>query len=396
MASEAGLRRSPLQGCHERLGAHFTTFAGWQLPLRYGSELAEHRAVRGAVGLFDLSHMAELAVTGPAAVGVLEAALVGAFDDLAVGRARYSLCCQEDGGILDDLVVYRFGPEELLVVANAANRLVVAEALAAAAEGRDAEVVDQSDEMALLALQGPSSATVLRRITSLTDGAVLAALPSYGCAEVELLGAGALVGRTGYTGEDGFECLVPSAVGPALFEAFLLAGRPEGLVPAGLAARDSLRLEAGMALYGNELSVEVTPDEAGLGRLVRLDKRADFTGRAVIERRRADPTEPRRRLVGLLGEGRRAGRHGYDVLDPGPGPDSGSEGPGERVRPIGMVTSGALSPTLGRPVAMAYVEAALAEPGRHLGIDVRGQLLACEVTHLPFYRRRRGGPGALS
>ena len=382
MVSDPPLRHTPLEAVHERLGARFTAFAGWRLPVRYGSELAEHHAVRRAAGVFDLSHMAELVVEGAAAATVVDATLVGSFAELAIGRARYSLCCEEGGGVVDDVVVYRTATDRFLVVANAGNRQPVAEALEAAAVGRPAAVVDRTDELALVAVQGPRAAEVVRRLATPAGAARVGGLAGYGCAEVELAGVPALVGRTGYTGEDGFECFVAAPAGAALFEAVLAAGRDDGVVPAGLAARDSLRLEAGMALYGNELSRDVHPDEAGLGRLVRLDKPAAFPGRPALDRRLADPAGPRRRLVGLVGNGRRAGRHGYAVV--------AADRPDQ---PVGRVTSGALSPTLGRPIAMAYVDAGQAAHGTQLEIDVRGDRSEVEVAPLPFYRRR-GADGA--
>ena len=382
---EEGLRRSPLDACHERHGARLVAFAGWRLPLRYGGELAEHHAVRHAAGVFDLSHMAELEVVGPEAAAALDAALVGWCSAVPVGRARYTVCCGEDGGILDDLVVYRTGAETFVVVANAANRSVVAVALAERAGPFRAEVVDRSDDTALVAVQGPAACRILERVVA----DPVSGLPTYGCAVLDVAGARALVGRTGYTGEDGFECFLPATAGSAVFEALLEAGAQDGAVPAGLAARDSLRLEAGMPLYGNELTREVTPDEAGLGRLVRDDKPGDYVGRAALARRRA--AGARVRLVGLVGEGRRAARHGYPVLDPD-GADAAT--PATSGRSVGEVTSGALSPTLGRPVAMAYVTPDLAAAGRGLAVDVRGEPSPYQVTDLPFYRRPRGGNGA--
>lgn len=372
--SEAAPRSSPLEACHERLGARFTEFAGWRLPLRYGSELAEHQAVRRAGGVFDLSHMAELAVTGPAAAAALDGALVGWFDPLPVGRARYTVCCADDGGVVDDLVVYRTDPTRFVVVANAANRAAVADALAAQVAGHDADLVDETDDTALVAIQGPVAATVLGRLVDGAAAASLGGLAPYGCTAVEVRGVPCLVGRTGYTGEDGFECFVPSEAGATVFDGLLEAGAPDGVVPAGLAARDTLRLEAGMALYGHELTRAVTPFEAGLGRLVRFDKPGDFVGRAALDDRRA--AGPRAVLVGLVGEGRRAAREGYRVVDPGdPAVD------------VGAVTSGALSPTLQRPVAMAYVRPDRARTGEQLLVDVRGDRAAYEVTALPFYCR---------
>ena len=388
---------SPLHDEHVALGAALTSFAGWQMPLRYTSDIAEHNAVRTAAGLFDLSHMGELEVTGPRAGEALDYALVGSLSALDVGRARYTMIVADDGGVLDDLVVYRLGLERFLVVANASNVAVVRDALhnrfatflhgdgVAPAEptvGADAELVvrlhDASLETALIAVQGPLAERI---VTSLVpDVDAVRALKYYAGLETTVDGVPALVARTGYTGEDGFELFVAADAAPALWRRLLQVGAPVGLVPAGLSARDSLRLEAGMPLYGNELDRTTTPYDAGLGRVVRLDKTAPdggplpFVGRSALEARaQADAT---RALVGLAGEGRRAARHGYPVL----GPDGS---------PVGVVTSGAPSPTLGHPVAMAYVPPNLAEPGTELAVDVRGRSEQVRVVALPFYRRPR-------
>jgi len=388
--------RSPLHDEHVALGAALTSFAGWQMPLRYTSDIAEHTAVRTAAGLFDLSHMGELEVTGARAAEALDRALVGNLSALEPGRARYTMIVAEDGGVLDDLVVYRLGPERFVVVANASNvaavRGALAERFAAFLQveveapegglGADVELVvrmrDASLTTALIAVQGPLAEGI---VTSLTpDAAAVRALKYYAALTTTVDGTDALVARTGYTGEDGFELFVDAAAAPALWRKLLEVGGPQGLVPAGLSARDSLRLEAGMPLYGNELDTTTTPFDAGLGRVVRLDKAcADgtptpFVGRAALEARSS--SEPTRTLVGLAGEGRRAARHGYPVVTRG----------GE---PVGVVTSGAPSPTLGHPVAMAYVRPDLAEPGTELAVDVRGRLENVRVVPLPFYRRPR-------
>lgn len=365
-------RHSPLEAVHARLGARLVAYAGWLLPLRYGSELAEHHAVRRAAGVFDLSHMAEIELAGPGAAAALDAALVGCFSELGVGRARYTMCCDESGGIVDDLVVYRRGPDDFLVVANAANGALVAAELEARAAPFEAGVADATDRYGLVAIQGPLALEILQGLTT----APLGAIAPYGCATATLGGVDALVARTGYTGEDGFECFLPPSAAPEVFERLLDAGAGSGVLPAGLAARDSLRLEAGMPLYGNELTRSVTPYEAGLGWVVRLDKPGDFVGRAALAARQASGLTVR--LVGLRGEGRRAARHGYPVLEAQGG------------APVGTVTSGALSPTLGWPIAMAYVPVRDAAPGNRLAVDVRGELVEVEVTTLPFYRRQAG------
>ena len=329
-------RRTPLTTVHEQLGATLTDFAGWLMPLRYGSELAEHTAVRTAAGLFDLSHMGEIAVTGPDAAGALDYALVGNLSALAPGRARYTMICAPDGGVVDDLIVYRLSGEEFLVVANAANTPAVLGALRQRAGGRDASVTDRTEDYALIAIQGPRAAGILGPLTSID----LTAVRYYTGHQGEVAGRAALLARTGYTGEDGFELFVRPGDAERLWAALTEAGAGAALAPAGLAARDTLRLEAGMPLYGNELGPDITPFDAGLGRVVKFDKPGDFVGRTALAER-AEAT-PRRTLAGLAGQSRRVPRHGYQVLWDG--------------LPGGTVTSGAPSPTLGRPIAMAYLD----------------------------------------
>lgn len=365
---------SPLHDEHVALGAALTSFAGWQMPLRYSSDIAEHQAVRTAAGLFDLSHMGELEVAGADAGRALDRALVGNLSALAPGRARYTMICAEDGGVLDDLVVYRLTDDRYLVVANASNVATVRDALTERLHG-DALLADGSLTTALIAVQGPRAQEIVTGLTP--DAEAVAALKYYAAVDATVAGIPALVARTGYTGEDGFELFVAADAAPALWRALLEAGTPLGLVPAGLSARDSLRLEAGMPLYGNELDRTTTPHDAGLGRVVKLDKVDDegnplpFVGREAL----TDVT-PTRRLVGLQGLGRRAARHGYPVTTPA----------GEVV---GEVTSGAPSPTLGYPVAMAYVSADQADEGTELLVDVRGRGEQVRVVPLPFYRRPR-------
>ena len=343
-----------------------TDFAGWLMPLRYTSETAEHNAVRSGAGLFDLSHMGEIAVTGPGAGEALDYAVCGWPSALAPGRARYTMLCAPDGGVLDDLVIYRQGADRFMVVANAANTAVVLGELRERCSGSGALVADETDETGLIAVQGPHAQAILATVTDLD----LPAMRYYAGAYGTVSGRAAWVARTGYTGEDGFEIFCAPGDCEPIWEA--LFGLVDGGLPvAGLAARDTLRLEAGMPLYGNELGLDVTPYEAGLGRVVRLDKPGDFVGRSALAARAA--AGPRRTLIGLLGKSRRVPRHGYAVLS-----DAGE--------PIGVVTSGAPSPTLGVPIAMAYVSGS---PTGQLRIDVRGKTESAEVTGLPFYDRRK-------
>ncbi|MEV0457888.1 glycine cleavage system aminomethyltransferase GcvT, partial [Catellatospora methionotrophica] len=298
-------RRTPLHDVHVGLGAVLTAFAGWTMPLRYGSETAEHHAVRRAAGLFDLTHMGEIEVTGPEAADMLDYALTGRLSAVAVGRARYTMLCAPDGGVLDDLVVYRLDTERYLVVANAANAATVYAALAGRAAGFDAAVSDVSGDWALIAVQGPRSADILRAVTA-SD---VDALRYYAIDPAVLAGVPVLLARTGYTGEDGFEIYCAPGDAAAVWAAVSAAGAAHGLVPAGLACRDTLRLEAGMPLYGQELTVARTPFEAGLGRVAVLGKPAFVGQDALLARQASGPAEL---LVGLLPAGRRAPRQGYD------------------------------------------------------------------------------------
>ncbi|WP_153451476.1 glycine cleavage system aminomethyltransferase GcvT [Streptomyces smaragdinus] len=372
-ASSAGPRLTALDAVHRALGATMTDFAGWDMPLRYGSERDEHNAVRTRAGLFDLSHMGEITVFGPQAGELLDHALVGRLSVLGPGRARYTMICREDGGILDDLIVYRLADQEFMVVANASNAQVVLDALTERAPGFDAEVRDDRDAYALIAVQGPASPAILASVTD----ADLAGLKYYAGLPGTVAGVPALVARTGYTGEDGFELFVRPEHAVALWEALTAAGKDHGLVPCGLSCRDTLRLEAGMPLYGHELSTDLTPFDAGLGRVVKFDKPGDFVGRKALEQaaERAGQAPPRV-LVGLVAEGRRVPRAGFDVVAGG--------------AVVGQVTSGAPSPTLGKPIAMAYVDAAHAAPGTAgVAVDIRGTHEPYQVVALPFYKRER-------
>ncbi|KKD04552.1 glycine cleavage system aminomethyltransferase GcvT [Streptomyces sp. WM6386] len=366
-------RLTALDALHRSLGATMTDFAGWDMPLRYGSERDEHNAVRTKAGLFDLSHMGEITVSGPQAAQLLNFALVGNIGSIGVGRARYTMICREDGGILDDLIVYRLEETEYMVVANASNAQVVLDALVERAAGFDAEVRDDRDAYALLAVQGPQSPGIL---ASLTD-ADLDGLKYYAGLPGTVAGVPALIARTGYTGEDGFELFVKPEHAVELWQALTKAGEGVGLVPCGLSCRDTLRLEAGMPLYGHELSTELTPYDAGLGRVVKFEKEGDFVGRAALREAAEHANhEPPRVLVGLIAEGRRVPRAGYAVVADG--------------QVIGEVTSGAPSPTLGKPIAMAYVDAMHAAPGTTgVGVDIRGSHEPYEVVALPFYKRQK-------
>ena len=364
-------RLSPLHDIHVDAGASFTDFAGWQMPVRYTSDLAEHHAVRTAAGIFDISHMAEIEVRGSQAAAFLDFALAGNLTKVADGQAKYSLVLDAGGGVVDDVVAYRHTGERFMVVANASNRDAVVTALTDRTGGFDVEIEDLSDRVSLIAVQGPESHAILDATAGL-DIPGFADLKYYWHLDGTFDGVPLHVGRTGYTGEDGYELYIRAGKAVELWHALVAAGAPLGLVPAGLASRDTLRLEAGMPLYGHELGLDTYPVQAGLGRVVALTKEGDFVGRAAIE---AGPPEPARVLVGLTSEGKRAGRAGYALFD----------GDTE----VGAITSGALSPTLGHPIAMAYVDQQFTEPGTTLEIDVRGSRVPATVVALPFYKREK-------
>ena len=367
--AESTARYSPLHQLHVDAGASFTDFAGWQMPVRYSSDLAEHHAVRTAAGIFDISHMAEISVTGADAARLLDYALAGNISAVAFGKAKYSLILDESGGILDDLIVYAIAEGEYFVVANAGNRHVVVAALQERAAEFDVDVDDLTDDIVLIAVQGPNSHSILESTAGLEIEA-FDDLKYYAFTDSTFAGSAVLVARTGYTGEDGYELYVPVKDAVTLWNALSVAGESQGLVPCGLASRDTLRLEAGMPLYGHELGLDTLPEQAGLGRVVSLKKEGDFVGRRAVE---AGASDDSRVLVGLVAEGKRAGRAGYPVMN----------GDAE----AGVVTSGALSPTLGYPIAMAYVDRALSVAGTELTIDVRGSRIAAHVVPLPFYKR---------
>jgi aminomethyltransferase len=363
------MKSIPLRQKHADLGASFTDFGGWEMPVRYSSDLAEHNAVRNSAGLFDISHMGEIFIEGKDAASFLDFALVGAASEIAVGRAKYSLICNEAGGIIDDLIVYRLTESKYLVVANASNKDSVFAAFKQRVSGFDTDVRDESDSWVLLAIQGPKSVEILSKITK----SPLAELKYYAISESEISAVDCLLARTGYTGEDGFEIYIPVADAEKVFEALMASGSALGLMSTGLACRDTLRLEAGMPLYGHEMNEGVNPYQAGFGKVVRLDKPGDFAGKAALAK--LSLTSPNKVLVGLAGEGKRAARADYEVFS------------SDTEVSIGVITSGALSPTLGYPVAMAMVGADFAEIGTSISVDIRGTTAPYKVVKLPFYKR---------
>jgi aminomethyltransferase len=371
-AAGTALRRTPLHACHLEFGARMVGFAGWDMPVQYAGVIEEHRAVRGAAGLFDVSHMGEVRVRGAGAEQLLQRLTPNDVAQLAPGRAHYSGLLTERGTYVDDLLVYRLADDDFLVVVNAANAASdlswLREIPPQHPPAPAAEIVDASDDYALLALQGPRALAILEPLAS--PG--VAALRYYGFLRGEVAGVPAIISRTGYTGEDGFELYLAPERAPEVWRRLLAAGAPHGLQPAGLGARDTLRLEAAMALYGHEIDDRTTPFEAGLSWVVKLGK-GDFIGRAALVEQRERGVQ--RTLVGFTVEGRGIARQGHAVLSDG--------------KTVGAVTSGTWSPTFGKAIGMAYVPPALAAPGTRLGIDVRGKALEATVVELPFYRRPR-------
>jgi aminomethyltransferase len=356
--------RTPLYETHVRAGARMVEFAGWEMPVQYAGILAEHETVRTRAGLFDVSHMGEVVFRGPKALEALGKVFTNDLSKTVDGQAQYGCLCRESGGIVDDVVVYRRAADDLLVCVNAANRAKDFDWLAGHAGGAD--VKNESDAWAQLALQGPLAAQVLQRLTKVN----LSALKTYRFAPGEVAGTPCMVARTGYTGEDGFELFCPPDRAAALWDAIIEAGRPEDVKPAGLGARDSLRLEMAYRLYGSDMDDSTTPLEAGLAWVVKLDK-GDFVGRdALVKQKEAGVP---RKLVGFVLTDAGIARHGYAVLQDG--------------RKVGEVTSGTKSPTLGTSIGLAYVPTALAAEGSVFAVDIRGRSAAARVVKTPFYGR---------
>ncbi len=363
-------KRTVLHDSHVRLGARMTEFGGFEMPLQYRGIIEEHRAVRTRAGVFDLCHMGEFEVAGPHAVELLERALTNSVARLNAGRAHYTLMCAEDGGTIDDLIVYRLDAERFLLCVNASN---TAEDFAwlSALNGAGAELRDVSDATALIAVQGPRAVAIVSR---LARGA-LDAVARLCVAETEVAGVRCVAARTGYTGEDGFELFVGAPTAAKLFNAVLEEGAADGLVAVGLGARDTLRLEAGLALYGHELDRATTPVEAGLVRFIRFGR--GFIGERALAAQAKSGAK--KHLVGVATDDRRSvARQGYKVLS------AGREG--------GVVTSGTYAPSFDRPLAMAYLASAsvdvdAARAGGAVEIEIRGRRVPATLMQLPFYRR---------
>lgn len=366
--------QTPLLAAHRALGARIVPFAGYEMPLQYAGIVREHHAVRTAAGLFDVAHMGRLEVQGAEALATVDSLLTNDVAALPVGKALYTVCCNERGTIVDDLIVYRIAEEKLWIVCNAGNRAPIAERFAMAAELHGCGFVDQTDETALLALQGPRAPDILAAVGSRRA----VDLRPFHVTEETIAGIPTRIARTGYTGEDGFELSCASERAVELWKALLDTGEPMGAQPIGLGARDTLRLEAALCLYGNEIDETTDPFEAGLGWVVKLD-RSDFVGREALIRIKKDGQ--RRKLVGLEMVGRGVARHGYAIVDA-----AGA--------PIGTITSGCPSPTLGKNIALGYVPVEESALGNRLTVDIRGKLVEALVVKTPFYRRPKPAPQA--
>ncbi len=359
-------QRTPLYDRHVAAGGKMVEFAGWVMPVRYASETLEHRAVRGAAGLFDVSHMGEFRVHGPGALAFLQGLTPNNVARLKPGRIHYSGLLTPEATYVDDLLVYQLAEADYMLVVNAANLDGDLEWLKSHRQG-DVEIEDHSDRYALLALQGPKATDILRRHTAVE----LDPIRYYHFDRGAVAGAECIVSRTGYTGEDGFELYLAPEDAPGVWDALLESGAGDGLVPAGLAARDSLRLEAGMALYGHEIDRATTPYEAGLGWVVKLKKKSDFLGREVLVEQKKNGTA--RQLIGFEISGRGIARQGHSLLHEG--------------EEVARVTSGGWSPSAGIAIGTALVPSALAAAGTELEVAVRRRRLAATVVDLPFYRR---------
>jgi len=362
----APLRRTPLHDVHVKAGARMVPFGGWEMPVQYTGIIEEHRAVRRAVGLFDISHMGEFEIEGPAALATVQRLATNDASSLAVGQVQYTLLCYPDGGIVDDLTLYRLGDARFMLTVNAANIdkdwTWVTERGGGASGWRNV-----SDETALLAVQGPRAEGLVHRLADCD----VTRVAYYHFLRGTIAGVPALISRTGYTGEDGFELYVPGSRAEALWYALLDAGRADGIQPVGLGARDTLRLEMKFALYGNDIDQTTNPLEAGLGWVVRPAK-GDFIGRSAIEAVRAQGLT--RKLAGFEMVEPSVPRHGYRLLDNG--------------APVGVVTSGSFGPAVERYIGMGYVPAALAAVGSELQVEIRGKPQPARVVRTPFYPSR--------
>jgi len=364
-------KRTPLYAAHQSLGAKIIDFGGWAMPLQYTGILDEHRAVRGAVGIFDVSHMGEVGFHGPRAAEAVQRCITNDVGKLSDGKALYTTVCYPDGGIVDDCIVYREAADRYLIVVNASNTNKDFSWFDEHA-GSTCDVRNVSDVFGLLAVQGPRAVELLAGLCPLP----LSSVAGFHFLDTEIAGIGVRAARTGYTGEDGFELFVAAGQTEALWNAILAAGQSVGIKPIGLGARDTLRLEAKLSLYGNDIDADHSPLEAGLGWVV---KGKGYIGEDALAAQAAAGVT--RKLVGFVMKDRAIARHGYNIL--------GADG-----APIGVVTSGTVGPTVGLNIGLGYVPAAIATPGTRLVIDCRGKQAAAEVVQGPFYKRPRPQPAA--
>jgi aminomethyltransferase len=375
------LKRTPLYAAHQKLGARLIEFGGWEMPVQYSGIVDEHLAVRNAAGIFDISHMGEVIVDGPGAAAFLNAVLTNDIGKLQTGDGQYTLMCNERGGVVDDLYVYRVEPEKFLLIINAGRIEADAgwlEARAQEAPNRSTfQLKNASDEFAAVAVQGPNAAKFIDQCFPAAPGSLLpASMQKNRLINATFSGQSILVSRTGYTGEDGFEIVAPAAVIEEIWRVVLEKGRPFGLKPAGLGARDTLRTEVCYPLYGHELDENSTPIEAGLGYFVALNK-GEFTGRSVMAAQKEKG--PAKKLVAfkMTNKGGAPPRAGYEI-----------RAAGAEERPIGNVTSGLPSPTLAIGIGLGYVPSAFSAVGTPIDIQIRSVRAPALVVPKPFYKRR--------
>lgn len=362
------LKRTPLFSLYEDYGAKTIDFGGWDLPVQFSSIKKEHEAVRAAAGVFDVSHMGEIRIKGENSLPFLQRMLTNDLSKLPIDGAQYNIMCNENGGTIDDLLVYKLAEDDYLLVVNAANTEKDFGWLKKHAKG-EVNITDVSNDYGLIAIQGPKAQPILQKIvkgTNLDD-----IKPFKFKQNVEVSGSSALVSRTGYTGEDGFEIYCDAGDTMNIWESILEAGNSEGLLPSGLGARDTLRFEAGLALYGQELSSSITPLEAGLGFAVKLNKSEDFIGKQALQKQKEEG--PPRSLAGIEMIDRGIPRNGYKVFD-------GDE-------EIGYVTSGTQSPTLKKNIGNVLITSSYKETGKELDIEIRNKRLKAKIVETPFYKR---------
>jgi aminomethyltransferase len=358
-------RRTPLNDAHRALGARMVDFAGWDMPVQYSSVIAEHEAVRNAVGLFDVSHMGEIEFRGPGALEAANRLITNDLSKCADGQALYAGLLNDQGGFVDDVVAYRFSPERILVVVNASNKDKDFAWMLSRAEG--VKPVDRSDDFAQIAVQGPKAVALVQRLTQVD----LSKIGTYRFAEGPVAAIPCLISRTGYTGEDGFELYCAPGDAEALWKALLQEGQADGVKPCGLGARDSLRTEMKFALYGNDIDDTHTALEAGLGWICKLDKAGGFIGRDVLAKQKAEGVK--RKLVGFEVTGSGIPRHGYPLLKDG--------------QRVGEVTSGTQGPSVKKPIGMGYVPAELATEGSTFDVEIRGRAVPAVVVKTPFWKK---------